>query len=76
MIGSGLWHSGPGTWDLSNDPGFGEFSVLATNGTADGLTVTVTDVNGQQWVEPFFVEGALFSRPVDLSPLDITGIHW
>lgn len=74
-IGSGLWHSGPGTWDLANDPGFDEFSVLATNGTADRLTVTVTDVNGQQWVEPFFHEGDLFSRPVDLSPLEITSIQ-
>jgi len=74
-IGSGLWHSGPGTWDLSDDPGFGGFSALATNGAADRLTVTVTDVHGQQWVEPFFHENDLFSRPVDLSPLEITGIQ-
>lgn len=74
-IGSGLWHSGPGTWDLSNDPGFGGFSALATNGTADPLTVTVTDVDGRQWVEPSLTEGGLLSRPVDLSPLDITGIR-
>lgn len=47
-IGSTVWFTGPGLFDLSSDPNLSNFVTLATNGVADSMTVTVTDADGFQ----------------------------
>jgi hypothetical protein len=78
-IGTGLWHRGPGIYDLAADPGLDGFLTHATNGLDDTLTVTVTDVDGYQNIyAQFSWEATLFGRgpgsSVDLAPLQINNV--
>lgn len=78
-IGAGLWHTGPGVYDLSGDPGWAGFLVNATDGLVDVLTVTVTDTEGYQDVYCWNDwEAFLFGQDpythVDLYPLEVTGV--
>lgn len=42
-VGDLLWHTGPGTYDLSSDPDFERFAELSENGVRDPLVITVID---------------------------------
>lgn len=73
-IGYGRWHSGPGIYDLSFDPGIGPFVSHATNGVTEQMTVTVRDLEGREQVFDRFDEAVAFLRFPDLHSLDVTGI--
>lgn len=75
-LGDGLWHSGPGPYDLSQDPDFPAFVDMATNAQFDWVTVCVTDTDGFQWTYQYG-EGLAFGLvggSYDLFPCDITRI--
>jgi len=72
-IGDGLWHTGPGIYDLSNPdlPGFLEY---ATNGLEDDVSVSVTDIFG--YSETYIVHGleALLLYGSSLPQYTINGV--
>ncbi len=78
-IGGGLWHTGPGVYNLANDPGLAGFIEHASDGLVDTLIVTVADSRGYQNAYALYdPEAMLFGRNrnsyVDLAPLQVTGV--
>jgi len=75
-LGDGLWHTAPGTYDLSQDPDFAAFVDMATNAQFDWVTVCVTDTEGLQWTYQYGENLAfgLVGASYDLFPYDVTRI--
>jgi len=75
-VGSTLWFSEPGIFDLSLDAGFQGFLSYATNGMDDPIYVTIADMDGHESLLPFSSgnwEWMFLGGFPDLFPLEITG---
>jgi hypothetical protein len=72
MIGNTVWFSGPGAYDVSNDPDFAGFLEWAADGRNDYAIVSLIDQSGTIMVAQIG-EGDLLGTFPDLTGLPVTG---